>query len=276
MYSDFFVRKISLNQILNKFFLSFTIFVPKLYLGTHILCFYLILAGCDQQKTPVIHANVDACLQCGMSISQLNQACGYYYQSEFQTFCAGQCLLTRYQSIEWTKRPAAANVYFADFQSSDLVTVDSLEFLLTNHITTVMNAGVISFKDHDLISSYKKHDDELITDWRGFQIVKGKPDRTVEVTISQKGIEPEVTMLNKGELVEWIITPENENIQDLIMLKGYDEMHNIKVKVGGFPVKIRMLADKPGAGFPFIRSSDNQIIGMVKVAGAHTSDEEVM
>ena len=83
-------------------------------------------------------------------------------------------------------------------------------------------------------------------------------------------------MLNKGELVEWIFTPENENIQDLIMLKGYDEMQNIMVRVGGFPVKIRMLADKPGAGFPFIRSSDNQIIGMVKVAGAHTSDEEVM
>ena len=62
----------------------------------------------------------------------------------------------------------------------------------------------------------------------------------------------------------------------MIFLKGYEEMKLIGIKAGGAPVKVRMLADKPGAGFPFVRISDNQIIGMVKVTGAHTTDEEAM
>jgi len=243
---------------------------------TMFLLFSCFLISCDRQNKPVIHANVDACLQCGMSITQLNQACGYYHQGEFHTFCAGRCLLEKYQSIDRTERPASNQVYFADYEKSDLAPADSMEFLISSHITTVMNAGVISFNIDGPVSSYKKHDDELITNWRGLQLIKGVPDRKVEVTVSSHVMIPEVTMLKKNELIEWIITTENENSQDKIFLKGYDEMKHIELKAGGIPVKVRMLADKPGAGFPFVRISDNQIIGMVKVIGAHTNDEEAM
>jgi hypothetical protein len=154
--------------------------------------------------------------------------------------------------------------------------VDSIDFLISGHITTVMNAGVISFKKDGPASSYKKYDDELITDWRGLQLAKGKPDRKVDVIVSAEGVIPDVTILNKDELVEWTFTPEDGFTEHLIFLKGYEEMKLIGIKAGGASVKVRMLADKPGAGFPFVRISDNQIVGMVKVTGAHTNDEEAM
>ena len=94
--------------------------------------------------------------------------------------------------------------------------------------------------------------------------------------LSSKGLNPDVVLVNKDEIVEWIFVPQEPGIHDFVQLKGYDEMSKIEILSGGDPVVVRMLADKPGEGFPFIRLSDNRTLGMVKVIGAHTNDEEVM
>ena len=41
-------------------------------------------------------------------------------------------------------------------------------------------------------------------------------------------------------------------------------------------VSFRLLALRPGAGFPVVRAGSDEPLGMMKVAGAHTADEEAM
>ncbi len=236
----------------------------------------LTMQNCNTNEKPAILADVDNCLQCGMVISQVNQGCGYISNNEFKTFCSPTCLLNKYQSTEKPGRPAATQVYFADYPTTDLLQADSVMFLLTKHITTVMNSGVLTFKEVDIASSFSKHEDEIITNWRGFQMIRGKADKKVEVHVSPEGIKPQVILLSKDDIVEWIFMPTEPGFRDSIQLKGYEEMTNIEIPAGGESVVIRMLADKPGEGFPIIRLSDNSTLGMVKVIGAHTSDEEVM
>ena len=157
-----------------------------------------------------------------------------------------------------------------------LLYLNNLRLLLTGHLRTVMNSGVVTFQEVDIASSYSKHEDEILTNWRGFQIFRGEADKKVEVQISPEGIKPQVILLSKDDIVEWIFKPVGLEFRDSIQLKGYEEMTNIEIPAGGESVVIRMLADKPGDGFPIIRLSDNSTLGMVKVIGAHTSDEEVM
>jgi len=260
-------------SVMNKLVINFSnrIFSNIFLVG---ICF--VLSYCNTNGTPEIHADVDDCVNCNMIISQLNQGCGYFHGGEFLTFCSSQCLLTTYQKLNQKNRPESAMIYFPDYPGSQLIPADSIIFLLTNNITTVMNSGALSFGDADIAASYKKHPDELVTDWRGYMIVKGKPDRTIEVSISNERINPDIIQMQKGEIVVWNIRPVNENIQGRFQLKGFEEMTNIEIKSGGMPVSLRMLADKPGDGFPFIRISDGRPMGMVKVKGAHTSDEEAM
>ena len=130
----------------------------------------VFLCNCNIKEKPVIYADVDNCLQCGMVINQVNQGCGYLSNNEFTTFCSPTCLLNKYQSTEKSGRPVVSQVYFADYPTTDLIQADSMLFLLTNHITTVMNSGVLTFHDPDEASSYKKHEDEILTNWRGFRI----------------------------------------------------------------------------------------------------------
>jgi len=241
-----------------------------------LLVMMITLQNCNSNEKPEILADIDNCLECGMVISQVNQGSGFYRNNEFNTFCSPVCLLKRYQSIENKARPAASQIYFADYPTTDLMSSDSVVFLLTEHITTVMNSGTLTFQNLDEASSYQKKGDEILTNWRGFQIMRGIADKKIEVRITSEGLDPDVILLNKNEIIEWIFLPQDPDIHDLFQLKGYEEMATIEILAGGAPVVMRMLADKPGEGFPLIRASDNKTLGMVKVMGAHTSDEEVM
>lgn len=83
-------------------------------------------------------------------------------------------------------------------------------------------------------------------------------------------------MVNKNEIVEWIFHTEGLRSPLVVRLRGYEELGKIALPISGEPTKIRMRANKPGEGFPLVRINDNAPLGMVKVIGAHTSDEEAM
>jgi hypothetical protein len=234
------------------------------------------LACRSEQKTPGITADLDACAHCNMVISKVNQACGFYVKNEFIPFDSPACLLHEFDRYKNENRTVPTRVYFGDYSNTGFMLAESTFFLITDHIPTVMNAGVVCFAAKDSAEAYKKFQDEKITDWVGYQVLKGRPDRVVKTTITPTGMIPQVIVLNKDELVEWIFQGENLHSDLIFYLKGYEDLGRIVLPASGEPVTLRMRADKPGAGFPFVRDKDEIAMGMVKVLGAHTSEEEVM
>jgi hypothetical protein len=241
----------------------------------YILAILTLLVGCSGELNPEITLGVDSCEQCNMVINTNNQACGYYSDSEFIPFDSPGCLLYSYEEIKKQAQVIPSKIYFADYITARLLLADSISFLLTDHIHTVMSAGVLCFADKDSAENYKRFPDETITDWTGYQVLRGTPDKIIEAIISPQGIKPEVVSLNKNEIVEWIFQGQGMQNDIHFKLKGYEELGEIVIPTDGEKVKLRMLANHPGAGFPFINSKDESIIGMVKVSGAHTHDEEV-
>jgi hypothetical protein len=236
----------------------------------------LVIFGCGREKTPQITAGIDACALCNMTIDKLNQACGFYQSGEFVVFDSPGCLIRKIEAMKRESGRLPSRIYFADFNTARLIPSDSTTFLLTDHLPTVMNAGVLCFSDHSAAKAMRKFPDEVVTDWAGFWTRRANPDRTVEVSVADGGFIPDVVLVNKGELVEWIVRGRELTGDLTFRLEGYDEIGEITVPETGDPVHFRMLAVRPGAGFPFVCTDSGKPLGMVKVAGAHTADEEAM
>ncbi len=235
-----------------------------------------LLPGCTEQGTPEITAGIDACNTCNMVIDQLNQSCGFMRESRFVPFDSPACLLRAYQTLPPPDRPMAADIYFADYHDGILHESTRLSFLLTDHYQTVMNGNVICFGSHEAADSAHTHEDEIITDWPGYLTIRGEPDRTVEVTLGPDGMVPESVLVNKGEVIVWRVRGNSLQSDLAFNIKGYPEVGTIVVPVGGEEVEFRLLASRPGAGFPLLSSEAGQVLGQLKVTGAHTSDEEAM
>jgi len=247
----------------------------KIFYTLSVLTFSILIVSCSGELSPEITVGVDSCEQCNMVINTVNQACGYNWDGEFIPFDSPGCLLYSYEEIKKQAQAIPSKIYFADYITARLLPADSISFLLTDHIHTVMNAGVLCFANKDSAKNYKRFPDEIITDWTGYQVLRGTPDKIIEVTIFPQGMKPEVVILNKNEIVEWIFHGQDLKDELHVELKGYEGLGEIVIPIAGEKVKLRMLAKHPGAGFPFIDSKDERIIGMVKVSGAHTYDEEV-
>ncbi len=232
-----------------------------------------LLVQCGGKPTPEITEGVDACANCNMIIDKANEACGYFLDGEFVPFDSPVCLVQKFdQDRRGASQPGA--VYFADYETGRFVPADSTYFLLTDHIPTVMNGGVLCFADKSAAESRREYDDESITDWTGFRVAKGTPDRKIPVVVTPGGMEPGVITVDKGELIEWEFMGRDLETDERLSLKGYDEFGEVAVPASGAPVTRRMLASRPGSGFAFIRVIDGKPLGMVKVMGAHTVEEE--
>ena len=235
-----------------------------------------LLFNCSGNNEPQIIVDFDECAHCKMIIGKKNESCGYFVGNEFITFDSPGCLLKEYELIKKNKKTLPERIYFIDYNSSKFIPADSTHFLMTNHIQTVMNAGVLCFNSRETVETYIKHTDEELTDWIGYQVKQGNPDNIVKIFVSPSGMKPEVVELKKNEIVEWQFCGEGLEKNVKIQLKGYERFGEVEIFSTGNVTKRRMLAKFPGSGFPFVRSSDQTPIGMVKVLGAQTSDEEVM
>jgi hypothetical protein len=236
----------------------------------------IILFCTGGEKTPQIMTDLDACVHCNMIISKINEACGYFTEGEFHTFDSPGCLLKEFEGFRKNSSQPPSGIYFVDYSTKKFITADSTFFLITDHIPTVMNAGVICFASKETAGEYVKSPDEKITNWRGYQTLKGTPDRIVKITVTPSGMDPDVVILEKNELVEWIFFAKDLKGGYEFYLKGYDEIGKIKLEISDGQITVRMFANRPGAGFPFINVANEKPVGMVKVMGAHTADEEMM
>ncbi len=233
-----------------------------------------ILIGCSTDETPEISSGIDACALCNMVIDQLNQSSGFYQGDQFYPFDSPGCLLRMRDELKSQKENAPSRIFFSDYKTAQLHQADSITFLLTTHIPTVMNSGALTFLDRSEAESMSKNSDETVTDWIGYWTSRGQPDRTIHFTVTENSTEPSVFDVKKGELIEWVATGKELAKEISIQIKGYGEIGTIPIS-NYKPISFRMYASRPGAGFPIVQQ-DGKPLGMLKVVGAHTLDEEQM
>jgi hypothetical protein len=237
----------------------------------------LLAAGCSGEVEPEIVAGVDSCRNCNMVIDQVNQASGYVREGEFQTFDSPACLLQSYDALRREGAELPQTILFSDFRDGSLHPAETTTFLLTEQIPTVMNGRVVCFGDRAGAEQARTQEDELLTGWEGYRTARGTPDREVEVSFSAGVMAPDVVTAEKGELVLWRISGSGLEDDLTIAVKGYPEIVDVVVPATGEEVVLRLLATRPGAGFPIVEVGNEEApLGMLKVGGAHTTDEEAM
>jgi hypothetical protein len=235
-----------------------------------------LLTACSGEVEPEIARGIDGCRQCGMVIDQTEQACGYVADGEFVTFDSPTCLLKSYEARGSDGEDLPQEVYFADYGDSSLCAAEEITFLLTDHVPTVMESGALCFASPEAAEAARQHEDELLTDWEGFQVARGVPDRVIEVQFDARGMAPEVVESAKGELLLWKIRAGRLEGNISISIKGYPEVGTVTVPASGDEVIFRMKALRPGAGFPVVRADSGEALGALKVLGPHTADEEAL
>lgn len=232
------------------------------------------LVGCSSEVRPEVVAGIDACQRCNMIIDQVHQACGYVLRGEFATFDSPACLLGSYEGLRKRGEPLPAAIFFADYRDGAFHPAEATSFLLTDHVPTVMNGRVVCFGSREAAEAAREHPDEDITDWVGYRTARGEPDKILEVSIGDGGMSPEVVAVAKGDLVLWKVRRSPAEGDRSLSVKGYPELGSVKLPEGAEEVAFRLLATRPGAGFPVVWAEGGEPLGMLKVAGSHTKDEE--
>ena len=229
-------------------------------------------AGCEPGGPPEIAAGMDGCAACGMVIQETRQAASFTIDREHSLFCSSGCLLQEYESRRKSGAAAPDEVYFADNETGEMIRSEAAAFVLSERVPTVMNWGILAFGDRARAEEFQEGEDTLV-DWLGLRTVRGEVDRTFEMEWTPSGIEPERVELEKGELVTWVFRATGLERDTAVILRGYEELGEIPLLASGEAVERRMLAVRPGEGFPWTRLDNGSVLGQVRVRGAHTADE---
>lgn len=243
---------------------------------TAIVVFMALIGGCGTDREPEIAFGIDGCSQCGMRIDSGKEAAGYLVDREFSPFCSTGCLLEGYESRRRQGRPMPDRILVSDYEGSGLHTAEEMTFLLTDSLPTVMEWGILGFVDRQAALAHRPSEGERLVDWIGLRATRGEPDRTINLVLRPEGLTPETIQLEKGSLVVWEVEGRELETDQVLVVRGYEHLGEIVVPAAGTAVTFRMLATKPGEGFPLIRESDGAVMGRVRVTGAHTPDEEAM
>ncbi len=247
-----------------------TVFQPSLIAAA---AFSLALGACSGEVRPEVVAGIDGCEYCGMVIDTVNQSCGYMHEGTFVTFDSPGCLLGSNDEKRRQGTNVPTQIYFADYESAEFVPAEDTVFLLTENIPTVMSLGVLCFSTNEGAQATRTTVDEEITDWTGYRRLHGRPDTIVEATISPAGLSPEIVEVTKGDLVLFKLNSGQSADEISFSVRGYPEIGEVVVMPSENPTELRFFATRPGAGFPVVGAA-NQALGMIRVTGAHTTDEE--
>jgi hypothetical protein len=243
---------------------------------TSVMVFLVMVTACKLEREPSITVGVDGCTECGMVIDQEREACIYEVDRVSFTFCSPGCLLKSFEKRRKEGRRPPDPIFFADYETGELVPHETMTFLLTDHRPTTMGWGILAFADPEQAEAHRQFDDETFVDWVGLRTLRGEPDQRLSLVLGPGGFEPPVVLVEKGELVEWVLESRGLEEDQKIVLRGYREFGEVVIPAAGPPVRARLLASRPGEGFVLESVPDGEVLGQLRVKGPHTPDEEEM
>ena len=211
-----------------------------------------------------------------MVISETNQACGFFQENEFKPFCSPACLLKDYHELRNKYTIGNDQIYFTDYDKKTFVQSDSTFFLMTKTLPTVMNSGVLTFDSEAVAQQLLQQSDETVISWMKYQVIGGTPDKTINAVLQNNKIDPDVFTFDKNQIIQLDIKNVDKIDDRLLRIKGYEKYGPFRFMKNEEVLRIRLMADKPGSGFPILLDGIEQPLGMIKVSGSHTQDEEVM
>jgi hypothetical protein len=232
------------------------------------------LAACSREVVPEVVAGVDACAYCNMVIDDANKAAGWIEDGEFVTFDSPGCLLAQREERRKAGETVPEELFFAGYEDGFLHPAATVAFLLTSHLPTAMGSGAVTFGSRSAAEAAREYEDEVLTDWVGYRTARGTPDREVEVSFGPDGMVPSRVEVEKGELVAWAVRNTAEDGELSVSIKGYPEVDPVRVTAGAGPTVFRVLATRPGSGFPIVEGESGAVLGTLVVRGPHTADEE--
>jgi hypothetical protein len=233
----------------------------------------ITILSCKSDTTPRIKAGADECYNCRMVITETNQACGFFRDDKFVSYCSPSCLIADYDYFRKENSVPGSHVFFADYTSRQLIQADSTRFLFTKSVPTVMNSGVLTFRKEEEARSFIKQQDEFISNWVKFRVIAGKPDKIVDIKLSENRLIPNKLVFNKNELVQINIEKTGAVSEQDLYIKGYEYVGGIRIFEDKTEISLRFIADKPGPDFPIMLKGNKAPLGTMKVLGSHTSDD---
>ncbi len=101
-----------------------------------------------------------------------------------------------------------------------------------------------------------------------------QPDKILRVTVGNEGLQPAKLVADKGQVISLCVTSTLAGT-DRLSIKGYDTVGLVDLDPEGNETRVTFVADKPGAGFPMLLESSEQVLRQLVVTGAHLEEEEL-
>ena len=229
----------------------------------------LLTTSCSNKKEPKISFGIDACASCGMVIDRPNEAAGISLRDEFIPFCNPICM------IHEVNRLINADIkvehrYVSDFQSGTFIHPNQASFFVGD-IPSVMNFGVVVFSNKESAQDISNKYAGEILDYTAFLLRFENPDKIISVHLNSKVLLPNKIITDKDDVLE--LTINSDESAGILSIHGYEKQTQLKINQNQ-PTKLKIVVDKPGAGFPIYISDTDDPVGQLVVIGSHTIEEE--
>ncbi len=230
----------------------------------------LLVFGCAGVNEAEIAFGIDNCQSCNMVIDQPKEAAGIMAGGEFYPFCNPICMIHEVNRLK-VNRVKADKIYLSDYEAGGLIPAAGSTFFV-GRIQTVMNYGVVAFADRVVAESLAKSYSGELFSYNEFRSRFENPNKIYTLEIAADGISPAKILADKNDV---ILLKLNYNLDrdDELIIRGYQHIKPVKLVLGESPVELKLVADKPGAGFPMELRSHSGISGRLVVQGAHTTEE---
>ena len=241
----------------------------------HVLSFVLMslfVFSCSTQKEPRIDFGIDECASCGMVIDRPTEAAGLMVNDEFVPFCNPICLMHMVNQLK-NGQQKPTQIWVSDYSNGTLIPLEKSTFFI-GRIPTIMNYGVVAFLNREDAEALGKQYNGSIIDHLEFRAQFENPDKTFTVELNDRGMTPEKLLVEKGNVLQ-ITIKYNLSESNQLSIRGYDNLSPIELPSEKTRTSFKMVADKPGAGFPIVFRNNNQIIGQLIVLGSHTKEESI-
>ncbi len=232
----------------------------------------LLIYGCADGKQVEIAFGIDNCQSCNMVIDKQKEAAGLLIGSEFYPSCNPICMIHEVNRLK-ISQIKADKIYISDYTTGELIPAIGAEVtFFVGRIQTVMNYGIVAFADVTAAEALAKSYSGELLNYNKFRARFENPDKIFTLEITNDGILPSQILADKNDVILLKLDYQLDQIDELI-IHGYQDINPVKLGAGESPVEVKLVTDKPGAGFPIELSNYTGISGRLIVQGTHTAEE---
>ncbi len=243
-----------------------------------LLSLALAVAACGRGGDPVpveIYPEEDVCQTCRMLITDQRFAAECVMKKgRAKKFDDPICMIRYFdmaKTLGIAKREDVRAYFVKDYDTKEWLDATKAHFVKAD-VVTVMGYGVVSFKKKQRALQFADEYKGTLLTFSDMWDLYRRPNAEREVTLRKGVMNPDVVSVNYGDLVEIRLNVEDDK-EYRVAIRGYDKEGVFPMASKGHPAFLRLNAVRPGSGFAFIDSTNNEVLGRFRVEGAHFLEE---